>query len=146
TGIAPAPRQPWGVRLKAIRRAFGVLMMPVIILGGMYSGMFTPTEAAAVACVYALFLALVYRTPLSYIPGMLTASSMTSGVILLILTSANLLSYALTAERIPHSVFTYVIGLDLAYWQILGILMLFYFVCGMFLEVISVILITMPIL
>lgn len=146
SGIAPAAPQPWSVRLAATKRASGVLMMPVIILGGIYSGIFTPTEASAVACVHALLLAVIYRTPFSLLPSILTSSSMTAGVILLILASANLLSYALTAERIPHGVFHYITSLDLDYWQILGLLMLFYIVCGMFLEVISVILITMPIL
>jgi len=146
SGVKPAPPQPWDVRLRATRRASGVLLMPVLILGGMYSGIFTPTEASAVACVYALVLAVIYRTPLADIPRILTSSSMTSGVILLILASANLLSYALTAERIPHSAFQYIAKLQLEYWQIIGILMIFYILCGMFLEVISIILITMPIL
>lgn len=147
SGVEPSPRQPLSVRLHRTWEAVGVLLMPILILGGIFSGMFTPTEASAVACIYALALAVgLYRIPLSEISGILSVAAATAGMILLILASANLFGYALTAERIPHAMFTYVSQLQVEWWQILAILMVFFIVCGMFLEVISVILITMPIL
>lgn len=147
SGVAPSPPQPWSVRLRKIWQASGILFMPVLILGGIQFGFFTPTEASAVSCIYALLLAIfVYRAPLSSIPSMLTLSAATGGMILLILAAANLFSYMLTAERIPHGVFNYIVQANLETWQLLGSLMLFFLICGMFLEIISIILITMPIL
>lgn len=147
SGVAPSPKQSLERRLVATRRAGGIMLMPVLILGGIYTGIFTPTEAAAVACVYALLLAVVaFRVPLRQIPAMLTESASMAAMILLILGAANLFSYALTAERVPHEIFTYLTGLELDRWQLLLMLMLFFIVCGMFLEIISIILITMPIL
>lgn len=147
SGVAPAPKQPWSVRLQSIKDAGGVLALPVIILGGIYSGYFTPTEASAVACVYALLLAIfVYKTPFAQLPAMLTLSASTAGMILLIIAAASVFSYALTAERLPHAIFNYISGLNLEGWQLITALMFFFLTLGMFLEVISVILITMPIL
>lgn len=65
---------------------------------------------------------------------------------MLILAAATLFGYALTVERIPYYMFNLIGGLELDQWQLLGLLMIFFIFCGMFLEVISVILIAMPIL
>jgi len=147
SGVKPAPRQPLDVRLRTMRQAGGVLLLPVIILGGIYSGYFTPTEASAVACIYALLMAIfVYETPLAKIPSMLTLSASTAGMILLIIAAASLFSYGLTAERLPHTIFEHITSWNLEGWQLITALMFFFLVLGMFLEVISVILITMPIL
>ncbi|MFP3534109.1 TRAP transporter large permease subunit, partial [Burkholderia sp. SIMBA_042] len=60
--IKPAPRQPWSARLRALRESAWALLLPVIIIGGLRGGIFTPTEAAVVAAVYALLISLfVYR-------------------------------------------------------------------------------------
>lgn len=147
SGVAPSPRRSMAERLAATKAASGILLMPVIILGGIYSGIFTVTESSAIACVYALGLAvLVYRTRLLSVPKMLTSSAATAAMILLILASANLFSYALTSERIPHAMFQWLTSLELERWQLLLGLMLFFIFAGMFLEIISIILITMPIL
>ncbi|WP_197094650.1 TRAP transporter large permease [Microvirga massiliensis] len=147
SGVLPSPRRSWSERLIATWQASGILLMPVIILGGINTGLFTATESAAIACVYALVLAVVgFRVPLREIPAMLTGSASTAAMILLILAAANLFSYALTSERVPHAVFDYLTRLQLERWQLLLMLMLFFIVAGMFLEVISIILITMPIL
>ena len=147
SGVAPAPRQNLTVRLEAIKRAGGVLFMPVLILGGIYSGIFTATESAAVACIYALVLAIFsYGVRLRDVPRMLTTSASMAAMILLILAAANLFSYGLTAQRVPHTMFTWLMDLQLERWQLLAGLILFFILAGMFLEVISIILITMPIL
>lgn len=147
SGVEPSPRRSWAERMSETRQAGGVLLMPVIILGGINTGLFTATESAAIACVYALALAIVaFKVPLREIPRMLTGSASTATMILLILAAANLFSYALTSERVPHTIFDYLTKLQLERWQLLLMLMLFFIVAGMFLEVISIILITMPIL
>lgn len=147
SGVAPSPRRSWAYRVSETRQAGGVLLMPVIILGGINTGLFTATESAAIACVYALGLAVVaFKMPFEEIPRMLTGSASTAAMILLILAAANLFSYALTSERVPHAIFEFLTRMQMDRWQLLMMLMLFFIVAGMFLEVISIILITMPIL
>jgi C4-dicarboxylate transporter DctM subunit len=147
SGVPPEPRRSAAQRYLATKRAVGVLFLPVIIFGGIYTGIFTATESAAVACVYSLLLAIFgFRTPLSQLPRMLTYAAATSALIMIIIAAANLFSYVLTSERIPHVVFQWITGMELSRIELLSLLMLFFIVCGMFFEVISVILITMPIL
>lgn len=147
SGIEPAPRQPMAVRLRRTWEASGVLLLPVLILGGIFSGLFTSTEASAIACVYALGLAIIqYRVPLKAIPKILSGSATIAGMILMILGAATIFGYALTVERVPYTMFQAIVALELSRWQLLALIMLFFIVCGMFLEVISVILISMPIL
>lgn len=147
SGVEPSRRRTLAERLTVTRRAGGVLLMPFIILGGIYSGIFTATESAAIACIYALGLAvLAFGVKLREIPAMLTTSAATAAMILLIIATANLFSYALTAERVPHLMFQWLMDLHLQKWQLLLGLMLFFVIAGMFLEVISIVLVTMPIL
>jgi C4-dicarboxylate transporter DctM subunit len=147
SGVDPVPRKSHRERLHATRRAIGILMLPVIIFGGIYSGIFTATESAAVACVYALGLALFgLGTRARDLPRMLTSSAATSAMIMFIIAAANLFSYVLTSERVPHAVFDRLMAMHLGRTELLAALMFFYILCGMFFEVISIILITMPIL
>jgi C4-dicarboxylate transporter DctM subunit len=147
SGVAAAEPKPLAERLLATRRAIGILLLPVIIFGGIYSGIFTATESAAVACMYALGLALLgFRTRVSDLPRMLTTSAATSAMIMFIIAAANLFSYVLTSERVPHEVFEWLMAFELSRTELLLGLMVFFVFCGMFFEVISIILITMPIL
>lgn len=147
SGVAPSVRKSRAERMLASRRAAGILGLPVIIFGGIYSGMFTATESAAVACVYALGLAMfAFGTRVRDLPRMLTSSAATSAMIMFIIAGANLFSYTLTTERVPHAVFEWLMDFELSRTQLLAALMVFFVLCGMFFEVISIILITMPIL
>lgn len=146
SGVAPLPKASAAERWQAFKSAFGVLLSPVIVLGGIYSGYFTPMEAAAVSCVYALGLAFAYGQKLPQVLATLTGAATTSSIIMMILAGAQLFGYAMTNERVPHTMFNYVAGLDLSQAGFFIGVMLFFLVIGMFLEVISVILITMPIL
>ncbi|TCT01709.1 TRAP transporter large permease [Aquabacter spiritensis] len=147
SGVQPSPRRALRARLAVTWHAIGVLLMPFIILGGIYSGIFTATESAAIACVYALGLAVfAYGVRLRDVPAMLTSAAATAAMILLIIAAANLFSYALTSERVPHAMFEWLMAFELERWQLLLGLMAFFILAGMFLEVISVVLISMPIL
>jgi C4-dicarboxylate transporter, DctM subunit len=90
--------------LRAVRDGLWGLMLPVLVLGGIYTGMFTPTEAAAVSVVYALFVELViYREmKLADVPGICKQGAILSSCLLFILACAMTLIWLLTAERIPH--------------------------------------------
>ena len=146
SGVPPRPK----ASAKEIRKAFvsgiGVLLSPVIVLGGIYGGFFTPMEAAAVSCVYAIFLALTYGQSLRSLLPILTSAASMSSVIMLILAGAQLFGYVITNERVPHEMFSFITSLDLSRNELIIAIMVFFLIAGMFLEVISMILITMPIL
>ena len=91
------PRASWGERWKAFKEAFWGLLMPVIILGGIYGGIFTPTEAAAVSAVYGLFVGLfIYRS----------LKLKETAVVMLITAAASLFAYVLTRARISVAIST----------------------------------------
>lgn len=146
SNVPPRPRATRQEKLQALKAALGVLVSPVIVLGGIYAGIFTPMEAAAVSCVYAIVLALSYGQSLKSLLPVLTSAATMSSVIMLILAGAQLFGYAMTNERVPHLMFDAVSSLDLSKTTFLLGVMALFLVIGMFLEVISVILITMPIL
>lgn len=141
--VLPPPHE----RLRIIWRAMPVLLLPVFIMGGIYSGLFTPTESAAVSTLYSAILAFtIYRRPGS--GGVLRISAESAAVgssILLIMTATSILSYIITLNQVPFHFKNYVTGLGLGPFEVLiaiNILLLF---LGCFLEIISVILITVPI-
>src|SRR5205814_3857975 len=101
------PRQPaatWGERLRAFRESMWGLLLVVVVIGGSYTGIFTPTEAAAMSAVYAFFVAVfVYRDmPLSRAPKILLDSANMSAMLLYIITNAVMFSYLMTSEQIPQ--------------------------------------------
>lgn len=100
------PRRPWGVRLRALVKAFWALMLPVIIVGGLRFGVFTPTEAAVVAAVYALFVGLfVYRElkPRDLLPLFVSAAKTTS-VVMFLVAAALVTAYMITLADLPGQV------------------------------------------
>lgn len=103
-GLEPEPRVPWRLRWRTLVAASGALMMPVIIFGGIRGGAFTPTEAAVIAAVYALVVgSFVYREitwPFLY--RTLVRTGMISGIIMLMMAGANILSWLMTVEQVPH--------------------------------------------
>ena len=103
------PRHPFeGARALwiAFRRAFWALMAPVVLFGGLFSGVFTPTEAAAVAVVYALVLGLVvYREfDLRSLPQIILDTVETTGVVMALVMTASLLGYCISVSRLPQVV------------------------------------------
>ena len=99
------PRASWGERWKAFKEAFWGLLMPVIILGGIYGGIFTPTEAAAVSVVYALLVGLlIYReVKWKQLVKILVDSGKTTGGIMLIIGAATLFSFICTKHGISKA-------------------------------------------
>ncbi|MFG0229150.1 TRAP transporter large permease [Achromobacter sp. 413638] len=102
--IKPSPRQPWGARLRALREAGWALMLPVIIIGGLRGGIFTPTEAAVVAAVYALLVSLfVYREikARDLMPLFVNAAR-TTAVVMFLVAAAMVSSYMITLADMPQ--------------------------------------------
>ncbi|RTL23684.1 MAG: TRAP transporter large permease subunit, partial [Burkholderiales bacterium] len=97
-------RAGWGDRFQAFRKSFWGLLLVVIIVGGIWSGAFTATEAAAMAAVYSFFVAIfVYKDlKLSDVPKVLRDSANMSAMLLYIITNAVLFSFVLTNENLPH--------------------------------------------
>src|SRR5512133_1718057 len=135
-------------RLKAFRESVWGLLLIVIVLGGIYSGMFTPTEAAAMSAVYAFFVAVfVYRdVPFSKIPKVLLDSASMSAMLLYIITNAVLFSFLMTHENIPQLMAAWFLGNNLGVVSFLLVTNVLLLVAGNVMEPSSIILILAPIL
>lgn len=145
---AEAKMLSWQGRWDALRKAVLPLLMPVIILGGIYGGIFTPTEAAAVAVGYALVLGLfVYRTlNQTKIMEILRSSVLSTSVIMLIIGNAGLLGWVLTAEKVPSLVANWFVSISDSPIVFLLLVNLLLLLVGMFLETGASIVIIAPIL
>ena len=142
------PRASFREWLRAAREAFWGLLLMVIILGGIYSGMFTPTEAAAVAAVYAGFVALFVYKDLSIreCPKVLLESGKLTIMLMFIIANAMLFAHVLTTEQIPQQITAWVIDMGLQPWQFLLVVNIVLLVAGAFMEPSAIILILAPIL
>ncbi|MCX7139794.1 MAG: TRAP transporter large permease subunit [Proteobacteria bacterium] len=124
------------------------LLLVIVVLGGIYSGIFTPTEAAAMSAVYAFFVAVfVYRDMgLKQVPKVLLDSANMSAMLLYIITNAVLFSYLLTSEQIPQVMADWMIGNGLGPVAFLLMVNLLLLIAGNVMEPSSIVLITAPIL
>ena len=141
----PVPLREWPAIL--FRGALP-LSMPIVLLGGIYSGAFTPTEAAAVAAVHALLLAtVVYRAlNLRSFWGVVLESTRASAVITMILAGSFILNYAFTAEGVPQAMAAWVGGMQLTPTTFLLLVNLLFLVLGCFLDVSVLLLVFVPML
>ena len=142
------PRASLREWLRAAREAFWGLLLMVIILGGIYTGMFTPTEAAAVAAVYAGFVALfVYKDlTIRECPKVLLESGKLTIMLMFIIANAMLFAHVLTTEQIPQQITAWVVELGLQPWQFLLVVNIVLLIAGAFMEPSAIILILAPIL
>lgn len=143
------PREPWqgfGHLLKSFLGAFWGLLLIVIVVGGIYGGIFTPTEAAAVAAVYSAFIALFVHRDMSFkdIPKtMLDASKMTA-VIMFIIACAMIFAHVLTEEQVPQNMARLVLEQDPSPWTFLLLINVILWFAGDFMEPSSILLILAP--
>lgn len=139
------PAKEYLIRFKD---AFLALLMPVIILGGIYSGMFTPTESAAVACVYALIVScLVFRElPLKKLYKVFVDSCVSSAVVLFVVSMSAPFAWFMTSENLPTMISNAVMSLFSNKFLILLVMNLLLLFLGCFLETQSIILLVTPIL
>ncbi|AEB59427.1 TRAP dicarboxylate transporter subunit DctM [Ectopseudomonas mendocina] len=142
------PRASFREWLRSAREAFWGLLLMVIILGGIYTGMFTPTEAAAVAAVYAGFVALFVYKDLKVrdCPKVLLESGKLTIMLMFIIANAMLFAHVLTTEQIPQTITAWVVELGLQPWQFLLVVNIVLLVAGAFMEPSAIILILAPIL
>ncbi len=147
-GYPRLPKATFAQRMKALRESFWGLMLIVIVMGGIYTGMFTPTEAAAMSAVYAFIIAVFVYKDLSLkdVPRVLLNSANMSAMLLYIITNAVLFSFVLANENIPQQLADWLVGMGLgpiAFLLVVNILLL---VAGNFMEPSSIVLIMAPIL
>jgi tripartite ATP-independent transporter DctM subunit len=146
-GFAVTPRMSWSERRSAIVRTLPTLMLPVIIIVGIKAGIFTATEAAAVAVVYALFISFFYRElTIRRLWEALISTSIATSAILFIVAMASIVAFVLTLERVPAAIAGSILSITQDPLLILLMLNVVLLVLGMFLEPISILILTMPIL
>lgn len=156
-GSASGPQPGGGVqtlvmtrpeKVRALRDASLSLALPALVLGGIYGGIFTPTEAAAAAVFYALIIAGgVYRElTISDLKDVLLRSVRTSSMIMFIIANGILFSFVLSSERIPSQISQAMLDMDLNKWGFLLLVNLLLLVVGCFMETSSAIIIIAPIL
>lgn len=135
-------------KMKALRDNVWGLLLPVIIIGGIYTGVFTPTEAAAVGTIYALVITFfVYRSlSLADMPGILCSTIKTSCMIFAIMVGAMLFGYILTVLQVPQALMSLVTEGHMNRWVILIGINIVLLILGCVLETVSIILITLPML
>jgi len=135
-------------RLKAFKESIWGLLLIVIVLGGIYSGLFTPTEAAAMSAVYAFFVAVFVYKDMTFkgIPKVLRDSANMSAMLLYIITNAVLFSYLMTSEQIPQIMADWIIGHNLGVVSFLLVTNILLLLAGNVMEPSSIILILAPIL
>lgn len=102
--IQPVPREPWRNRLKALRGSLWALMLPVIIIGGLRGGIFTPTEAAVVAAVYALLVSLFVYREIGWrdLGPLFVNAARTTAVVMFLVAAAMVSSYMITLADMPQ--------------------------------------------
>ncbi|MGA8391457.1 MAG: TRAP transporter large permease [Burkholderiaceae bacterium] len=145
------PRQPRASMREVLvsgRESMWGLALIIIILGGIYGGIFTPTEAAAVAAVYAFFIAVfIYRDiGMKQVPHVLLDASKVTVMLMFIVANALLFAHVLTTERIPQQIAETIIGWGMEGWQFLIVVNILLLIAGMFMEPTGIILILAPIL
>lgn len=135
--------------MKSFFIALPSLLMPVIVLGGIYKGVFTPTEAAAVSVIYVIIISFIFNRKeftKANIQKSLVGSMVTTTVIYLLLGGATLFSTALTYARVPQQITEYVSALSLPGWLVMLAILALFLVFGMFLDAVPILYITIPIL
>lgn len=142
------PRATWKERFVAFRQSAWGLLLIVIVMGGIYSGIFTPTEAAAMAAVYAFIIAVfVYKDlKIKQVGKVLLDSAAMSAMLLYIITNAILFSFLMTSEQIPQTMANWITSQGLGVVSFLLVVNVLLLVAGNFMEPSSIVLIMAPIL
>ncbi|OGA08171.1 MAG: C4-dicarboxylate ABC transporter permease [Betaproteobacteria bacterium RIFCSPLOWO2_02_FULL_65_20] len=145
-GARPAARPTWGERLQSLGRGFWAIGMPAVILGGIYSGGFTATEAAAVAVVYALVVELwIYRAlDWKQVFRIAEESAVTTVIIFVLLAMGSLLSYFITLSDLQNVLVSFIGEHKMNWVMFLLVINAIFFVAGMFIDPNSILLVLVP--
>jgi C4-dicarboxylate transporter, DctM subunit len=132
---------------RTFRESIWGLLLLVIIMGGIYGGIFTPTEAAAVSAVYAVFVAVaIYRDiKPAQLPHVFLDAGKTTVMLMFIIANALLFAHVLTTERIPQTIAEHILAAGMEPWMFLLVVNIILLVAGNFMEPTGIILILAPI-
>jgi tripartite ATP-independent transporter DctM subunit len=137
------PRQPWSERLSALAGIWKVLLLFAVVLGGMYTGLFSPTEAAAVGAFGALLVSwLSGSLTLANFKLSLSETATTTGMIFMILIGAGIFNFFIETTGLTDALLDWINHLGLNRWTVMFILMVFYIILGALMDEISMILLT----
>lgn len=141
------PKASWEERIKLSIRALPAAFLPFLILGTIYMGVATPTEASVVACVYSLIMAVFVYRQISWkdTQAILRETVNTSAMIFFIIAGATVFGLYLTNAQVPQDIAAWIMEGDVNKWTFLIACNILFFIMGMFLEPTSIILITLPI-
>jgi len=142
------PRTSWKDRLKAVKESILCLILPIFILGGITTGIFTPTEAAAMAALYAFVLSMfIYKTiAWRQLPKILLESAIDSGSVMLLVGTCYAFGWVLTNERVALRLTEALLAMDVSLWLKLLMINLALLVVGMFMDSAPAIMLVGPIL
>ncbi|PKO62302.1 MAG: C4-dicarboxylate ABC transporter permease [Betaproteobacteria bacterium HGW-Betaproteobacteria-18] len=145
--VKPPPKASMGEVLRSFKDSMWGLALLVIIMGGIYGGIFTPTEAAAVSAVYALIVAVfIYRDlTAKQLPHVFLEAARTTVMLMFIVANALLFAHVLTTERIPQTIAEQIVGMGMTPWMFLLVINIILLVAGNFMEPTGIILILAPI-
>ncbi len=146
-GLQTTDRPTFKEAVKVLRESIWALMLPVLIFGGIYSGLFTANEAAVVACFYAFFVEIVIHRDLKLrdVKRVVVSSAVTSATLLIIVAGASVFGEYLTFEQIPNKIANAVVSSIDSPWVFLLAVNILLLVIGMFMDIISATLILTPI-
>lgn len=145
-GIRPAKKVTWKERFISLRRAIFILLVPASVLGGIYTGVMTPTEASAILVLLSLLGLIIYRKfTWKIIKGCLEKASVASTMILFIMLGAMTVTHVLAFLRIPRGLAEFVMSSQQPVWVIVIALFVMYLILGMFLEGASMVVLTVPV-
>jgi tripartite ATP-independent transporter DctM subunit len=143
-----SPLASWKERLKSVWQAIPALLMPVIIIGGILSGIFTATEASAVAVFYGLFVGffVTKKLTLRMLPKVVVQSALVTSAALLIVSMASLFANILTVVQVPQMVAAYIMSISRDPIVVMTIVAIFVLICGMFIDTLPAVIILVPVL
>ena len=141
-GERASPREVW----IAFKAAFPALLMPVIILGGIWFGVFTPTEAAAVAVVYGLVISMFYYRDIGWreLPALVLKAFVTSAVVMVVIGATAALAWVITVEQVPMQVTQWVKEVTDSRWMFLLLANVVMLLLGVFIEPLPALILTAP--
>jgi len=142
-----APPASWGERFSSLRYVSGSFLVIVLVLGGIYGGIFTPTEAAAIGVFGVILVGFIFRrvTWQRFTNGM-SDTALLTGKIFILITGARIFMRLITVSEIPLNMSETIATLQLSPYVFLGMVLLFYIIMGFVADILAIILITVPVL
>ena len=147
-GFKATTPEPWSERIKKFFRAFWALLIVVVVIGGIYGGIFTPTEAAAASAIYALIISLFVYKDIKFkdLWDICLESAITTAMIFFIIANAFVFAYLLATENIPQTIADSILAANIGKIGFLIIVNVLLFIMGQFMEPSSVVMIMVPLL